>query len=305
MKVIEVKKNDKGKYLGISHMEADVTKAYQIKVKVMCSSLTTGDLASLHMKKKNIGQFYTGLIVEVGEKVNEFSVGQRVIGICNGAYSEFIIVHKDSMIIHLPDEVTYSDGVALLFGGTTSLYFIRRAIKVNKLHKVLVNGASGEVGVICLQLLKAYGHHVTSVSREENFALLKELGSDQCLDYTKENVKEFLSEYDLVFDAVGKLDISNLDSMSGQATFVSTQLNINLLKAKILSKFKRMPSVIFGIARSNKSDIETLLNLYLTGNIKPIIDSRITLETINKGVSRVKSGRKIGSIVIEIAKEKW
>lgn len=305
MKAAIIKVNNKDKQLEIIDSPDAQLLKNKIKVKVIKVPLTTGDVAIMNLgskKQKIVGQFYSGEVVSLGRDVNNFKVGDRVCGMHkSGTLSEYISVSYKSIIHRIPDEISYEASVALLFGGSAALYFLKKTLNKNKKMWILINGASGEVGLIALQLMKTYGHHVTAVSRTGNFEILKKYGADRCIDYTEEKIEKYLDQFDVVFDAVGKLNANRaVAHMSKNSEFITTHIGIGLISTIVKNWVYGGIKVKMGIAGIKKSDIETLFSLYSVGGIKEIIDNRFELEEVNKALDRVRSGAKVGTVIIDL-----
>lgn len=305
MKVANIIKNCKEKELAIIDLPDTQPLKNEIKVKVVKVPLTTGDVAMMNMgskKRKVVGQFYSGEVVSLGRDVKEYKVGDRVCGMHkSGTLSEYINISNKSVIQRIPDEISYEASVALLFGGSAALYFLKKTLNQKRKLWILINGASGEVGLIALQLMKTYGHHVTAVSRTEKFAILEKYGADRCIDYTQEKIEKYLDQYDVVFDAVGKLNVNReVAHMSKNSEFITTHVGLDLIGGIVKNWIFGRVKIKMGIAGFKKSDIETLFSLYSVGGIKEVIDNRFELKEINKALDRVKSGSKVGTVIIDL-----
>lgn len=304
MKAISVIDKDNEKELALVEVFDVQPAKYEIKVKVKMVPLTTGDIALMRMgskKNKIVGQFYAGEVVSLGDGVDEYNIGDRVCGLHkNGTLSEFICVSNESIIHQIPDDISYEGAVSLLFGGSAALYFLKKLASMNRKLWILINGASGEVGLLALQLMKAYGHNVTAVSSAKNFAILEQFGADRCIDYTQENIEEYLDQFDVVFDAVGKLNVHRtVARMSKDSDFITTHVGVELIGTLLKSWLVKSVRIKMGIASFKKEDIETLFELYSVGGIREVIDSRVVLKEVSKALDRVKSGAKVGTVIID------
>ena len=161
---------------------------------------------------KILGQECAGEIIEIGNNVTSFDVGDRVVvmtGINFKAHAEFIALKEKtggSIICKLPDNVDYQSATTLPAGGINALYFIRLA-DLSAGDRILINGAGGSIGMYAVQLAKLAGATVTAVDLESKFDTLSSIGADHCIDFTKEDVTRSDQKYDVIFDIVGKLSL--------------------------------------------------------------------------------------------------
>lgn len=305
MKALFVNGNKNDKKFVLKEIEDRKVKDHEIKIRVKSVPLTTGDIAMMDMKPRNgkvAGQFFSGEIVSKGENIVDYSIGDRVCGLHKqGTLSEYIYVNEKKTFYQIPEEMTYETSVSLLFGGSAALFFLKKWLKSDKKKWVLINGASGEVGLMALQIVKAYGHHVTAVSTTKNFDMLGKYGADRYMDYTLEDVYDTFDQFDLVFDAVGKLNPQKaIRYIPNDSYFVTTQIGLGLIGSLLKNFILRQTKIKIGVAPFKKDNIETLFELYSVGSIKSSIDSRYDVEDINKAYARVKSGMKTGTVIINM-----
>ena len=157
-------------------------------------------------KIKILGMEFAGTVASVGKAVTRFRAGDQVFGgtlLKFGAHAEYVCLPEDGLVETKPANMTLDDAAAVFFGGTTVLSYLRKA-KIEAGHKVLVYGASGSVGVFAVQLAKHFGARVTAVCSTANLAMVKSLGADEVVDYTRQDFSQAGRVYDMVFDTVGK-----------------------------------------------------------------------------------------------------
>ncbi|MGD8402588.1 MAG: NAD(P)-dependent alcohol dehydrogenase [Anaerolineales bacterium] len=303
MKAIISAKHGPPDVLQLTEMEKPTPKDNEVLIKVHAATVTQGDLMlrKLHplmyipmrlfgvRRKKIPGHEFAGEIESMGADAKRFKVGDQVFGtttgLSAGANAEYVCLPEemDSGVLAIkPDNISYEEAAALPVGGMTALYILRKG-NIQNGQKVLIYGASGSVGTYAVQLAK---HHfdanVTGVCSTANIELVKSLGADQVIDYTKENVTQNGQIYDAVFDAVGKLSSSQRD---------------NLLKEN---------GAFLTVQTTTKEEIEnlnTLKKLIETGKIKAVIDKRFPLEQVVEAHRYVESGRKRGNVVITVVNQ--
>jgi len=159
-------------------------------------------------KEEILGNEVAGEIVEVGSNVTKFKKGDRIFGCVNRSYAEYVVCTENATITTMPPDMSYEEGASIGFGGITSLHFLRTLANIQKGQRVLINGASGGVGVFAVQLAKYFGADVTGVCSTKNIELVKSLGADRVIDYTTVDFTKEEEIYDIKFDAVGKSSFS-------------------------------------------------------------------------------------------------
>ena len=251
-----------------------------------------------------LGSEFAGEVEAIGDNVTQFRVGDRVFGAREklGSHAEYSVVSENEPIAHLPANLTYEEAAAVPFGALTSLVYLRDFGKIQPGQKVLINGASGALGVYGVQLAKHFGAEVTGVCSTRNLELVKSLGADAVIDYTKEDIAGSGASYDIVYDTVGKLSFAQckpLLKQDGRCLFAVAGIP-DFLKVLWTSVFGRQ-KLVAGVAVFKKDDLMVIRELLESGELKPVLDQRYPLEQIAEAHSYVDKGHKRGSVVILVS----
>jgi NADPH:quinone reductase-like Zn-dependent oxidoreductase len=244
-----------------------------------------------------LGAFFSGDVAAVGDGVHGFAVGDRVSGATGagmGAHAEFIVT-KPARLVATPASVTHDAAAAVLFGGTTALDYLRDKAKLAAGATVLVNGASGAVGTSAVQLAKHFGAHVTGLTSEANFDLVRRLGADRVVDYRATSLDDLHAggeRFDVVFDTVG-----TITPASGRPLLAEGGVLL-LAVASLGDMLAARGAVKAGPASESPELIQTVLRLTADGVLDPLIEASLPLEQIVTAYRRVDSGRKVGNIVV-------
>jgi NADPH:quinone reductase-like Zn-dependent oxidoreductase len=301
MKAIISTKHGPPDVLQLTEMEKPTPKENEVLIKVHAATVTQGDLMlrKLHplmyipmrlfgVRRKRIpGHEFAGEVESVGTDVKRFKVGDQVFGTTTGlsvgANAEYVCLPeewKSGVLAIKPDNISYEEAAALPVGGMTALYILRKG-NIESGQKVLIFGASGSVGTYAVQLAKHhFGAEVAGVCSTANIELVKSLGADQVIDYTKEDVTQNGQIYNVVFDAVGKLSSSQRDNLLQEnGAFLTVQTTTKELI----------------------ENLNTLKKLAEEDVIKAVIDKRYPLDQIAEAHKYVETGRKKGNVVITVA----
>lgn len=251
-----------------------------------------------------LGTEASGDVVAVGEKVSRFAVGDRVFafpGARMGAHAEFVCIRETGAIVHIPEALSYEQGAALSFGGTTVLDFFRRASLKPGDH-ILINGASGAVGTAAIQIAKAQGARVTAVCSGTNGTLVRSLGADHVVDYTRTDFAATGERYDVIMDAVGDLTVEHAKPAladGGRLLLLVADLPTLLLLPWVALTERRI-KVIAGPVKERADDLVTLAKLAAEGRYQPVIDRTYPFANIVDAYRYVDSGRKRGSVLLSL-----
>jgi NADPH:quinone reductase-like Zn-dependent oxidoreductase len=256
-----------------------------------------------------IGTDLAGTVEAVGPNVTLFKPGDRVFGGVHGAYAEYVVAREQGSIIALPDNVTFADAAAMPIAAITALQGLRDQGRLAAGQKVLINGASGGVGTYAVQIAKAYGAEVTGVCSTRNVELVRSLGANHVVDYTRTDFTESDERYDLILDNVGNhsfFDLENVTKPQGIIVTVGGPKK-NPWLGPIGRIVWRMavdpfiePALPFYIAEFNKPDLEVLAGLAREGKLRTVIDRRYPLEETGAALEYLGSQRARGKVIVTV-----
>ena len=261
-------------------------------------------------KRFNIlGKEFAGTVESVGSAVARFSAGDQVFGAAGfgpGAHAEYLCVPEDGRLAIKPVNMTMEEAAAVLFGGFSALHFLRRA-KIQAGQRVLIYGASGSVGVFAVQLAKHFGAHVTGVCSTANLELVKSLGADEVVDYTREDFSSAGRVYDIVLDTVGRSGFSrSLRSLKRGGFYVRIGASggtVSILGGMVRAMWVSLTGpakVIGGVARGAAGDQSFLKELIEAGKLRTVIDRRYSLDQIAEAHRYAEAGHKKGHVVVVV-----
>lgn len=307
--------------LQLTEVGKPVPKDNEVLIKVRATTVTSGDwrVRSLNVptgfglltrlifgiarpRQPILGTELAGEVESVGKDVTRFSVGDHVFAFSEamGCHAEYKSMPEDGAVARKPTNLSFEEAAALSFGGTTALQFFRRG-NIQSGDEVLVNGASGGVGTAAVQLAKHFGAEVTGVCSTANLELVRSIGADHVLDYTREDLAGHGATYDIIVDTAGTLPFSrskNLLKDGGRLLLVLGTLP-DMLQIPWVS-MTSSKKVIAGPTSGCSEDLRFLAELAEAGRFKPVIDRRYPFERMAEAHAYVDQGHKKGNVVITL-----
>ena len=299
-------------------------KDNEVLVKVHATTVTAGDCEMRALKfpvwltlpirlfvglrkPKNVtilGQEFSGEIEGVGKEVKRFKVGDHVFGTAGfsiGTYAEYICLPEESdqgVLVVKPVNMTYEEAAAVPTGGLEALHFLRKG-KIQGGQKVLINGAGGSIGTFGVQLAKYFGAEVTAVDSAVKLDILRSIGADHVVDYTKEDFTKNGRVYDVIFDVVGKSPFSrSINSLSENGYYLIANPRLPKIVRGWWVSRRSNKQVILAMTKQKTEDLIYLRDLVEAGILKTIIDRKFPLEYTAQAHQYVETGKKIGNVVI-------
>ncbi len=255
-------------------------------------------------KTRILGVEFSGTVESSG--ASRFRPGDEVFGTnpatC-GAHAEYLCLPETATLARKPVNMTHDEAAAVLFGGVSALHFLRKA-RIQPGQKVLIYGASGSVGVFAVQIAKSLGAHVTAVSSSVNLDLVKSLGADAVIDYTRDDFSASGRIYDVIFDTVGKSGYArSMRALKRHGVYIREAPPLWLLTSIFVSMWSSLaggPRIVGGAAQVAAGDPATLTQLIESGKLRTVIDRRYPLNEIAAAHRHAESGHKKGHVVVVI-----
>jgi len=317
MKAIVHTKYGPPEVLQLKEVEKPVPKDTEVLIKVHAATVNRTDCGFrsaeyfisrffsglLKPKYQTLGCEFAGVIEEVGKDVTSFKIGDKVFGYNDskfGAHAEYMTLAENEAITKIPGNLSLEEAAPITEGAHYALCDIRAA-KVISGQNVMIYGATGAIGSAAVQLVKYFGANVTAVCSTQNVELVKSLGADVVVDYTKQDFTKIDQTFDFVFDAVGKTSFGRSKPLlKDKGIYISTELGKNAenIFLALITPLFGGKKVLFPIPSISKEDIIFLKSLVEAGKFKPVIDRRYKLEQIVEAARYVETGQKTGSVVI-------
>src|SRR5215510_2027561 len=262
-------------------------------------------------KEIRLGGDYAGTVEAVGKNVNQFKPGDEVFGGRTGAFAQYVRARADRAVVLKPASVTFEQAASVPIAALTALQAVRDEGKVQPGQKVLINGASGGVGTFAVQIAKVFGAEVTGVCSTRNVEMVRSLGADRVIDYTREDFTKSTTRYDVVLDLIGNRPLlENRRVLTTKGIYVLVGGGgpedqgfigplVQPVKEFILSPFVSQKLVML-FAELNKKDLTLVGDLMQAGKVKAVIDRRYKLSEVPEALRYLEKGHARGKVVITV-----
>jgi len=322
MKAIVYTKYGPPDVLQLKEVEKPIPKDNEVLIKVYATTVNRTDCATIRAipffarlltgmfkpKKQIPGTEFAGKIEAVGENASSYKVGDKVFGFDDqgsGSHAQYMTISEDKAIT-IPKNITYEQAAASTEGAHYAYNFIKK-VNIKSGQKILVNGATGAIGSAAVQLLKYFGAYVTAVCNTKNIELVKSLGADKVIDYTKEDFTKDNQKYNFIFDAVGKSSFAKCKPLlQSGGIYISSDLGYmaqNVFLSLITPIIKPMignKKTVFPIPTDIRGSILLIKKLIEQGKFKAVIDREYPFEQIIEAYKYVEKGQKTGNVVITL-----
>jgi NADPH:quinone reductase-like Zn-dependent oxidoreductase len=328
MKAYTCEKHGPPEVLQLKEVEKPAPKENEVLIKVHATTVNAADcnvrglsyiptglgfvakimLGSKKPKISVIGSVLAGEVEAIGNKVTSFKIGDQVYGSGPGlgAYAEYACRPEKGALALKPGNISFEEAATVPYGALTALYFLRDVAGVSTGQKVLVNGASGGVGVYAIQLARHFGAEVTGVCSSRNLEFVRSLGASKVIDYTKEDPAQSGETWDVIVDmVVGKTSFKRFkNSLTPYGYYLAVAGGLNDMLAMIRTSFSKGKKVKFGggSACEKKENLEFLNELIEAGKLKPVMDKSYSFAELVEAHRYTESVARRGSVAVSIVK---
>jgi NADPH:quinone reductase-like Zn-dependent oxidoreductase len=258
-------------------------------------------------KDPRLGSDIAGRVEAVGSNVTQFKLGDEVFGTCPGGFAEYASAREDRLALK-PTNRSFEESAAVPVAAFTALQGLRDSGRIRAGQEVLVNGASGGVGTFAVQIAKSFGTEVTGVCSTRNLEMVRSIGADHVIDYTREDFTRDGPRYDLIYDAVGNRSVSAYKrALRPQGTCVIagfsglSRLFQHLIVGRLMSMTGNKKIGLMGLAKPNQKDLLIIKGLLEAGKVVPVIDRRYPLGETADAIRYLEAGHARGKVVISVA----
>jgi len=303
-----------------------VPKPHQVLIKIRAATVSSGDcnvrnltfvpksfapMAKLMFgigkpwRKRILGTQLAGDVEAVGQDVTRFKAGDRVFastGMAGGGHAQYACLSDDASMAIKPERLSWEEAVAIPFGANAALYYLRDLGKIQAGQKLLIVGASGSIGTAAVQLAKHFGANVTGVCSGQNAGLVKSLGADDVIDYTREDFTRNKKTYDLILDTVAATTLSRCkESLTPEGTFLPCIMSLTDMLCRMpWTSMTRGRKLKGGVAIETLERMNVITKLAEAGTLKAVVDRSYPLEQIAEAFTYVERGHKRGNVVITV-----
>jgi len=312
--------------LELREVDKPIPKANEVLIAIHATTVSTGDcnvrnftfvtksmrpIAKLMFgigkpwKARILGTELAGVVEGTGQDVARFKTGDRVVaftGMAGGGHAQHACLPETGAVVSKPDSLTWEEAVAIPFGANTALYFLQDLGQIRAGQELLIIGASGAIGSAGVQLAKHFGATVTGVCSGANVELVKSLGADMVIDYTRDDFTKNGESYDLIFDVVGATTFDRCQhSLKPNGVFLQNIMELTDVVRALWTSIASRKKIKGGVAINNLKRMSFVAELVAAGKLRPVIDRSYPLERIAEAFKHVEQGHKKGNVVITVA----
>ena len=323
MKAITYSKYGPPDVLQIKEVEKPVPKDDEVLIRVRAVEATKSDCEMRSFKfavkwfwlplriafgvrkprRQILGGYFSGEVEALGKDVTEFSTGDQVFGAAGlklGTYGEYVALPASYTIVAKPGNMSFEDAAAVPLGGLNALHFMRLA-RIQARDKVLINGAGGSIGAHGIQIAKSMGAEVTAVDSTIKEDLLRRLGADHFIDYTKENFAAMGRTYDVIFDMVaGSPYAASIRALNPNGRYLTANPRLSVMLRSVFTSRFSEKTAKFAFAQEAREDLLALRQMIEDGKIGSIVDRVYPMEQAADAHNRVETEQRLGAVVIAI-----
>lgn len=304
MKAAVYRRTSSGKILQISELGKPAPKDNGVLLKVHAASVNPLDW---RLKSAHPGVDVAAEVEAVGKAVTRFKPGDAVLGLGKGTFAEYACA-AEAKLVAKPDNITFEQAAAIPVAGLTALQGLRDKGHLQPGQRVLINGAAGGIGTFAVPIAKWIGAEVTGVCSTRNVEMVRSLGADHVIDYTREDFTASAGRYDVLLDNVGNRPLSALKRVlapRGRCILAGAPKTFPAIFARVVKAFAWSPFLrqkfVFFIAKPNPDDLQTLCDLIKTGKLTPAIDKVYALNEAADALAYVETGHARAKVVVRMA----
>jgi len=307
--------------LKLEEVEKPTPKESQVLVKVQAAAANPLDWHSmrgapflvrlggglLKPKDPRLGADFAGIVEAVGKEVRAFQPGDEVFGISTGSFADYVFAAEGNLV-HKPANLSFESAAAVPVVAFTALQGLRHAGQIQPGQRILVNGASGGVGTFAVQIAKSYGAQVTGVCSSRNLEMVRSIGADHVIDYTKEDFTQNGQRYDLIYDAIGNLSVSDYRrALTPQGSCIIAGFTTlprmfeHMILGAWVSRRGGQKVGMMGVATPNQEDLLAIKALLEAGKVVPVIDKCYPLSETAEAIRYLEKGHAHGKVIITVA----
>jgi NADPH:quinone reductase-like Zn-dependent oxidoreductase len=254
-------------------------------------------------RRKILGMYFAGEVVERGEAVTRFAVADRIFGATGlrlGAYGEYVAVPESNTLCAMPANMTFAEAAAVPLGGLNALHFLRLA-DIKPGESVLINGAGGSIGLHGVQIARAMGAEVTAVDKPIKEAVVRRMGADHFIDYTSQNFADNVGCYDVIFDMVPRSSFGDcMKALKEDGRYFTGNPRLSVMLRCLWTSKTSNRTASFAFAKESTAELEALRDMIEAGQVGSIVDEILPMEKAAKAHHRVESESRLGAIVLAI-----